>query len=319
MRLVRHLTDLPFAQLDRGSVVTIGAYDGLHLGHEKLLERVFDESHRRGLPAILMSFEPTPKEFFSIERPPARLMRFREKFESLAQHGIDIFYCPRFDHAMRSISAADFIRRILVHGLNARHVVIGDDFRFARRREGSVEQLQCASKALDFDLERVPSVMAAGIRVSSTAIRDAMVKGDMRTANALLGRPYRMSGRVIQGKQLGRKLGYPTANVDLRRRKSAVLGIYAVRVRGLDNGIFDGVASVGTRPTFEDGNKPLLEVHLFDFDADIYGRYIHVDFIERLREEIRYDSVDELVAQMHRDADNARSALAADVSREERA
>ncbi|MDJ0698263.1 MAG: bifunctional riboflavin kinase/FAD synthetase [Woeseiaceae bacterium] len=310
MQLVRHLVDLPFTRLERGSVVTIGAYDGIHLGHEKLLERVFEESHRRDLPAVLMSFEPTPKEFFSVEAPPARLMRFREKFDALADHGVDIFYCPRFDHAMRAISAADFIRRILVHGLNMRHLVIGDDFRFARRREGGVEHLERAGKALDFDVERVPSVMAAGVRVSSTVIREALASGDMLTANALLGRPYRMSGRIIRGKQLGRTLGYPTANVDLRRRQSAVLGIYAVRVHGIAGGPRDAVASVGTRPTFEDGNKPLLEVHIFDFDEDIYGEYIDVDFIARLRAEKKYESVDELVAQMHRDADNARSALA---------
>lgn len=311
MRLVRHLVDLPFRALARGSIVTVGAYDGLHLGHEELLERVFEESRRRELPAVLMSFEPTPREFFSAERPPARLMRFREKFEALAEHGIDVFYCPQFGHAMRSIRADAFIRQILVHGLNVRHLVIGDDFRFARQREGGIEHLARASRALDFDLERVPSVMAAGVRVSSTAIRDALASGDMAMANALLGRPYRMSGRIIRGRQLGRKLGYPTANVDLRRRQSAVLGIYAVRVHGSAIGTHDAVASVGTRPTFEDGNKPLLEVHIFDFDKDVYGEYIHVDFIARLRSEKKYDSVDELVAQMHLDADNAKSALAA--------
>lgn len=310
MRLVRHAVDMPYDRLARGSVVTIGAYDGLHLGHEALLSRVFDVSRERGVPAVLMSFEPTPKEFFSAERPPARLMRFREKFEALRAHGIDIFYCPRFGTAMRSIPAASFIRQILIHGLNTRHLVIGDDFRFARRREGGVEHLVRASRALEFEVERVPSIMAAGVRVSSTAIREALSAGDMDTANTLLGRPYRMSGKVVRGEQLGRKLGYPTANVDLRRRQSAVMGIFAVRVRGLRKGPIDAVASVGTRPTF-DGVKPLLEAHLFGFDEDIYGRYIHVDFVARLRSEKKYDSVDDLVAQMHRDADNAKSILGA--------
>lgn len=310
MRLVRHIVDMPFKSLARGSVVTVGAYDGLHLGHEKLLERVFDESRQRNVPAVLMSFEPTPKEFFSVERPPARLMRFREKFESLRERGIDIFFCPRFDPAMRAIPADAFIRQILVHALNTRYLVIGDDFRFARRREGGVEHLMRASRALEFEVENVPSVKVAGVRVSSTAIRDALATGDMQTANALLGRPYRMSGKVIRGEQLGRRLGYPTANVDLRRRQSAVMGIFAVRVRGLEGGPRDAVASVGTRPTF-DGVKPLLEVHLFDFDDDIYGEYIHVDFVARLRSEKKYDSVDALVAQMHRDADNAKLILAA--------
>jgi len=211
---------------------------------------------------------------------------------------------------MRDIGAGDFIRRILIHGLCTRHLVVGDDFHFARRREGSIKQLQRASRALDYTIEQVPSVIVDGVRVSSTAIRDALAAGDMKRATALLGRPYRMSGKIIKGKKVGRTLGFPTANVELRRRQSAVMGIFAVRVAGLPGGPKDAVASLGTRPTFE-GTKPLLEVHIFDFDEDIYGEYIHVDFIARLREEIKYEKVEELVAQMHRDADNARSALEA--------
>ena len=309
MRLVRHIRDMPFRELEPGSVVTIGAYDGLHVGHEQLLARVKAAAADRGLPSVVMSFEPTPREFFSSANPPARLMRFREKFEALADHGIDLFYCPRFDARMRDISADDFIRRILVHGLGARHIVIGDDFRFAARREGTLEHLQRAGRALDYSLEQVPSVIVDGIRVSSTVIRDALGAGALPTATALLGRPYRMSGKVVMGERIGRKLGYPTANVDLRRKQSAVMGIFAVRVRGLAGGVKDGVASVGSRPTFN-GTKPLLEVHIFDFDEDIYGEYIHVDFIERLRGQVKYDEVEELVAQMHRDADNAKSVLA---------
>ena len=309
MQLVRHLVDMPHPMLAGGSVVTIGAYDGLHLGHRQLLERVVSSARRRSMPAVLMSFEPTPKEFFSAVKPPARLMRFREKFEELANAGIDVFYCPRFARAMREIPAADFIRRILIHGLNTRHLVVGDDFHFARRREGGVEHLARAAAALDFELEQVPSVIADGVRVSSTAVREALATGDLKRATTLLGRPYRMSGKIVAGEKLGRKLGYPTANVDLRRRQSAVIGIFAVRVHGLDGGPRDAVASVGSRPTFN-GNKPLLEVHVFDFDSDIYGRYIHVDFIARLRDQQKFDSADELVAQMHVDADNARSILA---------
>jgi riboflavin kinase/FMN adenylyltransferase len=309
MRLVRHLRDIPFGDLELGSVVTIGAYDGLHLGHEQLLTRVKAAAADRGLPAVVMSFEPTPREFFSSANPPARLMRFREKFDALADHGIDLFYCPRFDERMRDISADDFIRRILVHGLGARHIVVGDDFRFAARREGTLEHLQRAGRALDFSVEQVPSVIVDGIRVSSTAIRDALGAGALPTATALLGRPYRMSGKVVMGERIGRTLGYPTANVDLRRKQSAVMGIFAVRVHGLAGGPRDAVASVGSRPTFN-GTKPLLEVHIFDFDDNIYGEYIHVDFIERLRGQVKYDEVEELVAQMHRDADNAKSALA---------
>lgn len=310
MRLVRHLGDLPYRDLERGSVVTIGSYDGLHLGHRKLLEQVVDGARDRNVPSVVMSFEPTPKEFFQAKAPPARLMRFREKYESLTAFGIDIFYCPRFDEAMRSISVDAFVRRILVHGLNARHIVVGDDFRFARKREGTVQELQRAGAALQFETEQVPSIIVDGVRVSSTAIREALASGDLARATVLLGRPYRMSGKVIRGRRVGRSLGYATANVDLRRRQSAVSGIFAVRVQGLGEKPVDGVASVGTRPTF-DLTKPLLEVHLFDFDREIYGEYIHVDFIERLRSEEKFASVEELVAQMAIDAENARSALSA--------
>lgn len=308
MRLVRHLSDLPFTQLAEGSVVTIGAFDGIHLGHRQLLRRVVDVAMQSNRPAIAMSFEPTPKEFFGGDRPPARLMRFREKLDALAERKIDVFYCPRFSEAMRNISADAFIRRVLVHGLNARHIVIGDDFHFARRREGSVENLLRVAPALDFTIEQVPSILVGDTRVSSTAIRQALAVGDLDRATALLGRPYRMSGKILRGRQVGRSLGYATANVDLRRRRCAVSGIYAVRVHGLPEGEVDGVASIGTRPTF-DLIKPLLEVHLFDFDRDIYGEYIHVDFIQHLRDEEKFDSVEDLVAQMKIDEENARSAL----------
>jgi riboflavin kinase/FMN adenylyltransferase len=311
VRLVRHLQDLPYPELGAGSVVTIGAYDGIHLGHQQLLERVIHVAQYKGLTAVVMSFEPTPKEFFGGSSPPARLMRFREKFESLETHGIDLFYCPRFAAPMREIPAADFIRRVLIHGLNARYVVVGDDFHFARRREGSIEHLNAVAGVLGYDVEQVPSVVVNGVRVSSTAIRDSLGAGDMKTAAKLLGRPYRMSGKIVQGDRVGRTLGYPTANVDLRRRQSAVMGIFAVRVHGLDGGPHDAVASVGSRPTFA-GTKPILEVHIFDFDEDIYGEYIHVDFIAWLRDQEKFELVEDLVAQMGVDAENARSALAAD-------
>ena len=308
MRLVRHLADLPYPELENGSVVTIGAFDGLHLGHQQLLERVMHVAGDTGLTAVVMSFEPTPKEFFGADRPPARLMRFREKFDGLEASGIDLFYCPRFAASMRDIPAPDFIRRILVHGLNVRYLVVGDDFHFARRREGTISQLNAVAGVLEYDVEQVPSVVVNGVRVSSTAIRDALGRGDMKVASKLLGRPYRMSGKIVQGNRVGRTLGYPTANVDLRRRQSAVMGIFAVRVHGLQGGPHDAVASVGSRPTF-DGTKPILEVHIFDFDRDIYGEYIHVDFIAWLRAQVKFDVVEDLVAQMDVDADNAKSAL----------
>ncbi len=313
MRLVRHLADLPFDELRDGSVVTIGAYDGLHLGHRHLLDRVIATAKEKGIPSIVMSFEPTPKEFFQASKPPARLMRFREKYESLEASGIDIFFCPRFSKSMREIAAAEFIRRILVQGFNMRGLVVGDDFRFARKREGGLEQLQQIAELLEYSVEQIPSVIIDGIRVSSTAVREACEAGQIGRATALLGRPYRMSGKIVEGAKLGKTLGFPTANVDLRRRQSPVMGIFAVRVQGLPGGPREGVASVGSRPTFN-GRKPLLEVFLFDFDENIYGKYIHVDFIAHLRSQKKYDLVDDLVAQMHVDADNARSLLAADAA-----
>jgi riboflavin kinase/FMN adenylyltransferase len=302
------LNDLPHAELAGGSVVSIGSFDGLHVGHRQLLDRVISRSRELGVPSIIMSFEPTPKEFFSVTNPPARLMRFREKFAALEEYGVEIFYCPRFDSAMRGIRADAFIRQILVQGMNARHIVVGDDFHFARKREGSIDDLLRAGRALQFGVERVASIIKDDVRVSSTEIRSALANCKLSRATSLLGRPYRMSGRIIRGRQVGRTLGYATANVDLRRRQSAVLGIFAVKVSGLAEGCVDGVASVGTRPTF-DLEKPLLEVHLFDFDRDIYGEYIHVDFIAYLRAEEKFESIDELVAQMNKDAENARSIL----------
>ena len=310
MYLARTTSGLPFDLLARGSVATIGSYDGVHLGHRKLLDQVLDESHKRGFPSVVMSFEPTPKEYFSAAKPPARLMRFREKFEALHEAGIDIFFCPRFDQHMKDIAVATFIRQILVHGLNVRQLVVGDDFRFASQRQGNIEHLRRAGRALEFGVQQVSSVAAGGERVSSTAIRSALAAGDLEHAGQLLGRPYRMSGKVIEGDRLGRTLGFPTANVNLRRRQSAVMGIFAVRVSGLGSEPLAAVASVGTRPTF-DQCKPLLEVYIFDFDEDIYGKYIHVDFIARLRSEQKFDNADKLVEQMHRDSALARHILAA--------
>ena len=310
MHLVRSVKDFPFDLVAGGSVATIGSFDGLHLGHQKLLQYVFDEAKKRSVPSVVMSFEPTPKEFFSQTSPPARLMRFREKFAALADFGVDIFYCPRFDDAMKNISADTFIRQILVHAMNIKHLVIGDDFRFAQDRAGHLNTLQRAGRALNFSVAKMSSVICADERVSSTAIRDALWQGDLESAGRLLGRHYRMSGKVIEGSRLGRKLGYPTANVNLNRRQSAVMGVFAVRVSGVGWGPLAAVASVGTRPTF-DGTNPLLEVHIFDFDDDIYGENIDVDFVARLRSEEKFDDVNELIEQMNRDSAQARKILAA--------
>jgi riboflavin kinase/FMN adenylyltransferase len=309
LHLVRTARNFPFDRVAGGSIATIGAYDGLHLGHRKLLDTVLQISSDENLPSVVMSFEPTPKEFFSTSSPPARLMRFREKFEALAEAGVDIFFCPRFDDRMRGMAADTFIRQLLIHAMNVRQVVIGDDFRFAEGGRGTVEHLRRAGNALDFRVTQVPSVIVDGERVSSTAIRQALWEGELGRAARLLGRHYSMSGTVIRGDALGRALGFPTANVNLRRRQSPVMGIFAARVRGLGARPLDAVASVGTRPTFG-GTKPLLEVHIFDFDQDIYGAYIQVDFIARLRSEEKFEGARELIEQMHRDAARAKEILA---------
>jgi riboflavin kinase/FMN adenylyltransferase len=308
VHLVRTARNFPFDRVAGGSVATIGAYDGLHLGHRQLLETVLQVSADENLPSIVMSFEPTPKEFFSASSPPARLMRFREKFEALAEAGVDIFFCPRFDARMRGMTADTFIRQLLIHAMNVRQLVIGDDFRFAEGGRGTVEHLRRAGNTLDFSVTQVPSVIVDGERVSSTAIRQALWEGELERATRLLGRHYSMSGTVIRGDALGRALGFPTANVNLRRRQSPVMGIFAARVRGLGAEPLDAVASVGTRPTFG-GTKPLLEVHIFDFDRDIYGAYIQVDFIARLRSEETFEGARELIEQMHRDAARAKEIL----------
>lgn len=308
MHLSRNARHFPFDRVAAGSVATIGSFDGFHLGHQALLGHVLKEAEKRNLPAILMSFEPTPKEFFLADKPPARLMRFREKFDALSAAGVDIFFCPRFNAEMKNISATTFIRQILIHALNVRHLVVGDDFRFAQDREGHLDMLRRAGRSLGFTVEQMPSVLADGERISSSAIREALWCGDLDRATKFLGRHYRMSGRVNYGKRVGRRLGYPTANVNLDRKQSAVMGIFAVRVSGDDWGPLDAVASVGTRPTFG-GEKPLLEVHIFDFDQEIYGEYIHVDFIARLRSEEKFPEIDMLIEQMDRDSEKAREIL----------
>ena len=310
MHLVRTAASFPFDMVRNGSVATIGAYDGLHLGHQVLLQAVRDTAARKGMPTVVMSFEPMPREYFSASRPPARLMRFREKFDALKSAGIDIFFCPRFGPSMRQIDASTFIRQVLIHAMNVRDLVVGDDFRFAANRQGSIEQLERAGRALGFGIQQVPSVDSDGERVSSTAVRRALADGKMSVAKRLLGRPYGMSGKVIKGERVGRRLGFPTANVNLLRRQSPVMGIFAARVHGIGKEARDAVASVGTRPTF-DGIKPILEVHIFDFDQEIYGQYIQVEFVERLRDERKFETAEALVEQMHRDSQQARDVLAA--------
>ena len=277
-----HLSDLRRSQ-PPPRVVTVGAYDGVHRGHQEILRQLKARGRASGYSTLVLSFEPLPREFFSPRRPAARLTRFRERFQLMAALGVDEFVCPSFSR-IRHLSATEFIEKVLLRVLNARHVVVGEGFRFAANRLGTMRDLRAAGAASGFEVTEVPAIYWHGQRVSSTAIRAALREGDLGLARDMLGRDYSISGRVVRGIGLGKQLGFPTANVNLHRRLAPVDGIFAARIGGLGNELLDGVASVGTRPTVG-GVEPLLEVFIFDFDQEIYGRYITVHFMRRLREE----------------------------------
>jgi riboflavin kinase/FMN adenylyltransferase len=308
LELVRGLHNL--RERHRGSVVTIGNYDGVHRGHQHMLAAVREHAARLGLPATVITFEPTPREFFEGEAAPSRLMRLREKMEALPLYGVDRVVVLRFDRRMQGMPAQEFVERLLVQGLGVRHMVVGHDFHFARRREGTIATLREAGVRHGFEVQEVGEFLVGGERVSSSLVREALGRGDLVRAGQLLGRPYRMAGRVRRGQQLGRKLGYPTANLALHRKVVPLWGIFAVRVSGAGLVDHPAVVSLGTRPTIN-GTDPLLEVHVFDWDGDLYGKYLDVDFVQRLRDEKRFESLDALVAQMHRDAAQARAVLGA--------
>lgn len=308
MELIRGLYNL--RPRHRGCAATIGAYDGVHLGHQALLQQLEAAARDNRLASALVSFEPLPAEYFRPADPPARLTRFREKFTALDSCGLDRFLCLGFDEALAVWPAEEFIERVLVAGLDAQYVIVGADFRFGHERKGDVYTLRDAARQHGFQLVVAEDFEIDGERVSSTGIRLALAEGRLRDARLMLGRDYRMSGRVIAGDGLGRKLGFATANVGVRRAAIAVQGIFAVHVLGIGDVVRPAVASIGTRPTVN-GRQPLLEVHLFDFDGDIYGRYVHVDFVEKLREESRFASLEEMQAQMRADADAAREILRA--------
>jgi riboflavin kinase/FMN adenylyltransferase len=306
MDLVRGLHNL--APRHRGCVATIGNYDGVHLGHQHIIAALRERAATLGVPAVVVTFEPTPREHFEGAAAPSRLTRLREKLEALEACGVDRAVVLRFDDRMRGMGADEFVGRLLVEGLGVLHVAIGHDFRFARRREGTIETLRAAGAVHGFSVEEVGQFLVDGERVSSSLVREALNRGDLDRATRLLGRPYRMAGRVRLGKRLGRQLGYPTANLALHRKVVPLWGIFAVRASGAGLVDHPAVASLGTRPTV-DGTDPLLEVHLFDWDGDLYGRYLNVDFVARLRDEQKFASLDALVEQMHRDAAAARAVL----------
>ena len=300
-----------FPSLGTPHAVTIGNFDGLHLGHQAMLTRLQDVARTRGLPSCVLSFEPHPREFFTPDQAPARLSSLREKAECLQRLGIDRLHIFRFDRAFSALSADAFIEQALGRTLQARYVLVGDDFRYGARRMGDFALLERAGQSLGFDAEFLPTVEVAGERASSTAVRQALAEGDLTHAARLLGRPYSISGHVVHGDKLGRDIGFPTANIQLKHNRPPLMGIFAIELYGLDGAPLPGVASLGKRPTVKNPDAPpVLEVHLFDFNADIYGRRVHVDFLHKLRDEAKYPDLDTLVAQIQRDVDNAKHFLA---------
>lgn len=291
-----------------GSVACIGAFDGLHLGHRALVRHAAARARALGLPLAALSFEPLPREFFAGDAPPPRLMLPRARAEGLAALGADVVGLLRFNAAFAALSPDAFAERVLVGRLRAREVWVGPGFRYGSRRAGDLATLQAAGDRLGFAAGEIAPVLLDGERVSSTRIRAALVAGDFATAERLLGRPYAIGGRVVRGRQLGRTLGFPTANLRFQGKVPALQGIYATRVHGVGDAPWPSVSSFGTRPTV-DGVEPLLEAHLFDFSGDLYGRRIEVEFVARLRDEEKYPDLPTLVAQMDRDAARARDIL----------
>lgn len=294
----------------RGCVATVGAFDGVHRGHQAVISTVRARAAERGLPSTVVVFEPLPREFFAPLQAPARLMSFREKFAVLRSLGVDRVLRLRFDRETASISALDFVRLTLVEGIGVRHFVVGDDLRFGHDRQGDITLLREQGREHGFDVEPVGSVLEDSARISSTRLRELLQQGDFVAAEAMLGRPYLMTGKVVYGRQLGATIGVPTANLELHRLRSPLAGVYVVEVRGIGPGLLRGVANVGTRPTVDDSIKANLEVHILDFAGTIYGRTIDVIFRDRIRCEQKFAGIEALKAQIDRDIAFARGYFA---------
>ena len=289
-----------------GCVATIGNFDGVHLGHQAVLSQLALKGDMLGLPATVITFEPQPTEFFLPEKAPPRLSRFREKVEALRSYSIEQLCVLRFNEVLAEMCANDFIQKLLVKGLNVRYLVVGDDFKFGKDRKGDFALLKKVGEEHNFQVVNMHTFAIAETRVSSTRIRQALTAGDLMLAQTLLGHPYKMSGRVAHGDKRGRTLGYPTANIHLHRAKVPLTGVYAVRLYGLEDEPIEGIANVGVRPTIGEGNT-LLEVHLFDFNKDIYGENVQVYFLHKVRDEKKFDGLPALVAQIERDCQSARN------------
>ncbi len=297
----------------RGCVATIGSFDGVHRGHKVVLQQVKDKAKSLGLPSLVMVFEPQPYEFFSRESAPARLMRLREKVCALFSEGVDRVLCLKFDESLRSLTAQAYIDQVLINGLGVKHLVIGDDFRFGCDRSGDFNMLCKAGKLNGFSVCDTQTQSDDGDRISSTRIRKLLEQDQLGDAQRLLGKDYSVYGRVIYGKQLGRKIGFPTLNIGLGRYRAPVQGVYAVEVYqdgSASKKCWQGVANVGVRPTVEGNAKPLLEVHLLNENQHLYGEFLTVVFKKKIRKEQKFADVDELKLQIKRDCDAARTFFA---------
>ena len=299
---VRIIRGLP-RQADTPIALTIGNFDGVHRGHQAMLSRLIEAAEDLRLEPSVLTFDPHPREFFARDRAPPRISTRRQKLELLRDAGVARTIVARFDRSLAQMSPRAFVEQVLVARLGVRWVLVGNDFRFGKDRAGDLAVLRVCART--FSVEAMATVDVGGERVSSTAVRDALARGELARAEAMLGRPFMISGRVGHGDKRGRTLGFPTANIALQG-PGAVRGIYAVRVHGLDGAPREGVASVGVRPTITERGKPLLEVFIFDFDAPIYGKRIDVEFLHKLRDEARYDTLDALTRQIHTDVAQAR-------------
>jgi riboflavin kinase/FMN adenylyltransferase len=304
MELVRGIHNL--RPRHRRCAATIGNFDGVHLGHQAVLGQLSERAVAMHLPVTVITFEPQPREFFTPEQVPARLTRLREKVEVLRRFGVDRVLCLRFGDYLSGLPPEEFIRIILLEGLEVKYLVVGDDFRFGRDRAGNFALLQHAGAAHGFPVVNMHTFSVDGARVSSTRVREALEAGDLAGAELLLGRPYRMSGRVAHGDKRGRTIGFPTANIFLHRPATPVQGVFAVELFGIEGEPVQGVANVGNRPTV-DGTRSLLEVHLFDFHREIYGRHVQVEFLHKIRSERRFESFDALKRQIEQDVASARA------------
>jgi riboflavin kinase/FMN adenylyltransferase len=300
---------LPRPAERRACALSIGNFDGVHRGHRALLRRVVEAAREHDLVAAAMTFEPHPREYFAPDQAPARIANLRDKIEGLRQGGIEWVLVQHFNRDFASLTAERFIQQVLVQGCRARWLLVGDDFRFGARRAGDVALLRSAGEHAGFTVESIAPVLYAGERVSSSRIRAALGQGNLALAGELLGHPYAISGRVLHGSKRGRQIGFPTLNLRVIHRRPALHGIYAVRVHGLGPQALPGVASVGLRPTVDDSGRWLLEVHLFDFSDEVYGRLIRVQFVQKLRDEERFDSIQQLAAAIRNDAERARAVL----------